>query len=158
MNLLPEAQERLSFLVRVVSKEIKHLDYADSQAFGASLTLDRVANLEQDPALALTLEAFVSRFCRLQDTLGDKLLPALLNALGESANALLFNLNKAEKYGWLESTEEWISLRQLRNKMIHEYIEEAEILHSSLMTAHQNIEVLKAFAENLIQQVRQLQE
>ena len=81
MNLLPETQERLNFLVRVVSKEIKHLDYADSQAFGASLTLERVEKLEQDPALALTLEAFTSRFCRLQDTLGDKLLPALLNAL-----------------------------------------------------------------------------
>lgn len=50
MNLLPETQERLSFLVRVISKEIKHLDYADSQAFGASLTLDKVENLEQDPS------------------------------------------------------------------------------------------------------------
>ena len=66
MNLLPETQERLNFLVRVVSKEIKHLDYADSQAFDASLTLERVEKLEQDPALALTLEAFTSRFCRLQ--------------------------------------------------------------------------------------------
>ena len=158
MNLLPETQERLNFLVRVVSKEIKHLDYADSQAFGASLTLERVEKLEQDPALALTLEAFTSRFCRLQDTLGDKLLPALLNALGESASALLINLNKAEKYGWLDSAEEWISLRQLRNKMIHEYIEEAVILHSALTTAHQNVEVLKVFAENLMLQVQQLQE
>jgi|TARA_B100000929_G_scaffold283783_1_gene265258 uncharacterized protein with HEPN domain len=158
VNLLPETQERLNFLVRVVSKEIKHLDYADSQAFGASLTLERVEKLEQDPALALTLEAFTSRFCRLQDTLGDKLLPALLNALGESANALLINLNKAEKYGWLDSAEEWISLRQLRNKMIHEYIEEAVILHSALTTAHQNVEVLKVFAENLMLQVQQLQE
>lgn len=158
MNLLPETQERLNFLVRVVSKEIKHLDYADSQAFGASLTLERVEKLEQDPALALTLEAFTSRFCRLQDTLGDKLLPALLNALGEPANALLINLNKAEKYGWLDSAEEWISLRQLRNKMIHEYIEEAVILHSALTTAHQKVEVLKVFAENLMLQVQQLQE
>lgn len=33
MNLSPETQARLAFLVRVVDKEIKHLDYADSQTF-----------------------------------------------------------------------------------------------------------------------------
>ena len=40
----------------------------------------------------MKVEAFVSRFCRLQDTLGDKLLPALLKALGEPDRALLINL------------------------------------------------------------------
>jgi hypothetical protein len=42
--------------------------------------------------------------------------------------------------------------------MIHEYIEEAVILHSALTTAHQKVEVLKVFAENLMLQVQQLQE
>jgi hypothetical protein len=138
MTLSPDTQSRLAFLLRVIEKEIAHLEYADQQVFGTPLTLEAVAQLENNPELALKVEAFTSRFCRLQDTLGDKLLPALLNALGEPPKALLINLDKAEKYGWLASTDQWIELRQLRNKMIHEYIEEASVLHGALSTAHSN--------------------
>jgi hypothetical protein len=99
MNMAAATQERLAFLVRVVDKEIKHLDYADRQVFNPPLEFGQIQTLEQNPDLALKIEAFTSRFCRLQDTLGDKLLPALLKALGESEQALLINLNKAEKYG-----------------------------------------------------------
>ncbi|MGM1053162.1 MAG: hypothetical protein ACQEXO_12270 [Pseudomonadota bacterium] len=157
MKLPAETQERLAFLVRVVIKEITHLEYAANQAFTPPLTLETVAGLDSHPALALKLEAFTSRFCRLQDTLGDKLLPALLKALGEPASALLINLNKAEKYGWLASVDQWISLRQLRNKMIHEYIEDANILHASLVTAHEHLPVLEHFATQLMAQVEHLQ-
>lgn len=157
MTLSPETAERLSFLVRVVGKEIAHLEYADEQAFSPPLTLEAVKGLDSNPALALKIEAFTSRFCRLQDTVGDKLLPALLKALGEPASALLINLNKAEKYGWLDSADQWINLRQLRNKMIHEYIEDSDVLYASLMTAHGNLSVLKQFATSLIFQVEQLQ-
>ncbi|XGA79237.1 hypothetical protein OR573_12090 [Halomonas sp. CH40] len=153
MTLEPHVQSRLEFLLRVVSKEIMHLQYADQQIFGNSLQLSDIETLDQKPELALKLEAFASRFCRLQDTLGDKLLPALLRALGEPDKALLINLDKAEKFGWLVSTEKWVELRQLRNQMIHEYIEEAPVLHNALITAHQNIETLTYFAERLEKEV-----
>lgn len=156
MMLSPEAAERLSFLVRVVGKEIAHLEYADEQAFSPPLTLEAVTGLDNNPALALRIEAFTSRFCRLQDSVGDKLLPALLKALGEPSSALLINLNKAEKYGWLDSVDQWVNLRQLRNKMIHEYIEDSDVLYASLMTAHHNLSVLRQFASSLILQVEQL--
>ena len=153
MTLEPHVQSRLEFLLRVVSKEIMHLQYADQQIFGNSLQLSDIETLDQKPELALKLEAFASRFCRLQDTLGDKLLPALLRALGEPDKALLINLDKAEKFGWLVSTEKWVELRQLRNQMIHEYIEEASVLHNALITAHQNIATLTDFAERLEKEV-----
>src|SRR5690554_8205362 len=156
MTLPAETQERLAFLVRVVGKEITHLEYAANQAFTPRLTLSAVDDLDSNPALALRLEAFTSRFCRLQDTLGDKLLPALLKALGESPSALLINLNKAAKYGWLDSADQWVNLRQLRNKMIHENIEDSDVLYVSLMTAHDNLSVLKKFASSLVSQVEQL--
>lgn len=156
MNLYPESQERLRFLSRVVDKEIKHLEYADHQVFGGLLTYDAVENLDKTPELAMKVEAFVSRFCRLQDTLGDKLLPALLKALGEPDRALLINLEKAEKYGWLASSEQWIALRQLRNQMIHEYIEDTQTLFDALTTAHSNKAVLEHFADKLGEQVSDL--
>lgn len=97
MKLAEETRERLKFLTRVVDKEIKHLDYAIKEVFGRPLTLEAVEMLDDRPELAMRVEAFTSRFCRLQDTLGDKFLPALLRALGEPERALLINLEKAEK-------------------------------------------------------------
>jgi len=106
--------------------------------------------------MALRVEAFTSRFCRLQDTLGDKFLPALLKSLGEPERALLINLEKAEKYGWLNSADNWIALRQLRNQMIHEYIEDANTLFDALSTANSNTDKLKNFARSLEQQASKL--
>lgn len=156
MKMAADTQARLAFLVRVVKKEIEHLDYADQQVFSSTFNRSGIENLEDTPELALKIEAFSSRFCRLQDTVGDKLLPSLLMALGEPANALLINLDKAEKYGWLTSAEQWIALRQLRNKMIHEYIEDPDIFYSALLTAHNNLSLLKDFADHLTQQVAEL--
>lgn len=156
MKLAMEMRERLRFLARVVDKEIKHLDYAAEQAFGVPLTLGAVETLDDNPELAMRIEAFTSRFCRLQDTLGDKFLPDLLKSLGEPDRALLINLEKAEKYGWLESAENWIALRQLRNQMIHEYIENAQTLFDALTAATSNTNVLKSFAGNLERQASDL--
>ncbi|WP_018716289.1 hypothetical protein [Arhodomonas aquaeolei] len=52
------------------------------------------------------MEAFVSRFAHLQDTLGDKLLPAYLAALGERKGALLDNLDRAERLELVPSADE----------------------------------------------------
>ncbi|WP_243402444.1 hypothetical protein [Tamilnaduibacter salinus] len=139
-----------------MSKEIKHLDYAASQVFVDAFTFEAVEALDANPELALKVEAFTSRFCRLQDTLGDKLLPVLLKALGEPDRALLINLEKAEKFGWLDSAEQWIALRQLRNQMIHEYIEDARTLFDALTTAHSNVGVLEKLADELQRQIRDL--
>lgn len=76
---LPEPLfQRLLFLVRVVKKEITHLDYSYHKIFKLPLTLARISSLDRDLEFAEQLEAFTSRFCRLQDSLGDKLLPAWL--------------------------------------------------------------------------------
>ena len=78
---------RLQFLVRVVRKECKHLATTDQRLFGTELLLQQVADVECDPDLAERIEAFVGRFGRLQDTIGDKLLPSLLALLGERPSA-----------------------------------------------------------------------
>ena len=68
--------------------------------------------LPADPlpsALSERLDAFVARFARLQDSLGDKLLPALLRALAEPVGAALDNLNVGERLGWFDSVEQWRS-------------------------------------------------
>jgi len=63
----------------------------------------QVALLETDVELAERVEAFVGRFGRLQDNLGDKLLPLLLLALGEKATSAIDNFDLAERLGFLKS-------------------------------------------------------
>jgi hypothetical protein len=153
MTLNPDEQLRLAFLIRVIKKEQQHLLQTDARLFTTALTTEKLAELEQNIGLAEQLDAFSSRFGRLQDNVGDKLLPAVLLALGEKKGPVLDNLNKAEKFGWLSSAGEWIAARQLRNKMVHEYIESPELLAASFNTAHQCIPLLQNFAQQLIEAV-----
>ena len=103
-----------------------------------------------DEALAEQLEAFTSRFCRLQDTVADKLLPAWLNALGEKTTVAIDNLDKAEKIGVLPSVLTWLEIRQLRNQMIHEYIEDLTILVDALKFSYTHLYFIIAVAEAIL--------
>jgi hypothetical protein len=153
MTLNPDEQLRLAFLIRVIKKEQQHLLQTDARLFATPLTKEKLAELEQNIGLAEQLDAFASRFGRLQDNVGDKLLPAVLLALGEKKGPVLDNLNKAEKFGWLSSSADWIAARQLRNKMVHEYIEDPELLAASFNVAHQFIQLLQNFSQQLIEAV-----
>lgn len=104
----------LSSLLEVVRREANWLRRAERRLFAYPLDKAWFNGLEQDDAAAETLEAFVSRFARLQD-LGDKLTPAGLRALAERTGSALDNLNRAEKLGWLWSTQDWLAARTLRN-------------------------------------------
>lgn len=73
----------------------------------------------------------MGRFARLLDTVGDKLLPVLLTALGEASAEAIDNLDRAEHLGFIVSTDEWMTLRILRNQMVHEYPGTALCQHSS---------------------------
>jgi len=136
MTVEPKILLRLQFLARVVRKECRHLATTDQRIFDGLFTLEQASHLENTPDLAERVEAFVGRFGRLQDTLGDKLLPMLLVALGEKPAAVIDNLDRAERMGLIKSSDEWITMRNLRNQMIHEYVEDPVILHSALQTGH----------------------
>lgn len=144
---------RLQFLSRVVRKECKHLAATDQRLFGALFTLEQATRLEENPDLAERVEAFVGRFGRLQDTVGDKLLPLLLAALGEKLSAAVDNLDRAERLGLLKSADEWMTMRSLRNQMIHEYVEDPVVLNSALQTGHAFVPALITTASNMIAEI-----
>ena len=112
---------RLQFLLRVIRKEGEHLALTDARLFSEPFTIARAERLATQPDLAERVEAFVSRFSRLQDTLGDKLLPVLLSALGEKPGAAIDNLDRAERLGYIQSVDDWLAMRNLRNQMVDEY-------------------------------------
>lgn len=63
------------------------------------------------------------RFSKLQDSMGEKLFPALLESLGEDIRGIPFIdlLNKMEKLNLLDDQQEWFILRETRNIVTHEY-------------------------------------
>lgn len=149
MTVEPKIVLRLQFLTRVVRKECKHLTTTDQRLFSGLFTLEQATRLEEDPDLAERVEAFVGRFGRLQDTVGDKLLPALLTALGENPSAAIDNLDRAERLNLLESADEWMTMRSLRNQMVHEYVEDPVVLSSALQTGHSFVPALIATANKM---------
>lgn len=151
----PHTKERLQFLARVVEREIRHLRTTDARLFDRPFTPERASELDDDPDQAERAEAFVARFNRLQDTVGDKLIPVFLAALGESPGAAVDNLDKAERLGWLPSSDEWFAMRRLRNQMVHEYIDDPVVLASSLETGHGFVPTLTETAERIVAEGRQ---
>lgn len=140
---------RLAFLARVTRKECQHLLETDARLFGDLFTVQVAQKIETDPILAERLDAFVGRFGRLQDTVGDKLLPAVLSALAETPGPVIENLDKAERFGFIASADGWLEIRKLRNQMVHEYIEDLTVLASALRAGHGFVPVLVAAASRL---------
>lgn len=134
--------QRLRFLMRVVSRESAYLKATDARLFSQPFDADRARRLPDDEAEAERVDAFVSRFGRFQDTLGNKVLPAYLEAVGETVGAMLDNLDRAERLGWVSSADRWFAARNLRNQMVHEYIEDPEILSNALQSGHEFVPAL----------------
>ena len=148
---LPEATRlRLQFLCRVVERETRYLQQTTQRLFTDAFTAQAVAQLEADPDRAERVEAFVGRFGRLQDTLGDKLIPAVLAALGERSGAAADNLDRAERLGFVASADEWFAMRGLRNQMVHEYVEDPAVLWDALQAGQRYVPVLAAAAQALV--------
>ncbi len=153
MTVEPKIALRLKFLTRVVRKECRHLATTDQRLFGSGFTLAHINQLEADPDLAERVEAFVGRFGRLQDTVGDKLLPLVLLVLGEKASAAIDNLDRAERLGLIGSADEWMAMRNLRNQMVHEYVEDPTVLTSALQSGHAFVSVLVAAADRILAEI-----
>lgn len=154
MNIDPEQLERLRFLGRVVQRERQHLETSDQRVFSEPFTPARAGALADNVDEAERVEAFVSRFGRLQDTLGDKLLPVYLEALGEPLGAAIDNLDRAEKLGLIPSSDEWLAIRKLRNQMVHEYIEAPTTLADALQAGHEFVPTLSAMVDNILADMR----
>lgn len=143
------AQARLERVASLVKRELKHLLATDARLFAMPFTIERARRLAEDEDLAERVEAFVARFSRLQDTLGDKMLPAWLAAHGERLGAFSENLDRAERLGLIGDAQDWIDMRRLRNQMVHEYVEDPAVLASALMAGHHYVPTLAKVAASL---------
>jgi len=142
MTTSQDQQFILAQLIRVTAKEVRYLKRTADRLRSLDIDIFWVESIESNDEHSEMLDAFVLRYGRLQDTLGDKLLPAILRASLEKTGAQLDNLLRAEKLGWIDSAQAWIELRELRNRLVHEYIESADDLLSALQQALEGVHIL----------------
>ena len=148
LQYLPEYAEAAIHALDLAQRESGHLRYSQSTLFAQAIDLVWVQTLGDHPDFAEKVEAFVSRFGRLQDHLGEKLLPCMAALVGENRKTLLDTLAVAERTGWLASADAFIAARKLRNALIHEYMHDPQTFLESLMAAQQACTMFFDIIEN----------
>lgn len=118
----------------------------------ASTTLNQIKKfnledslIEDDNEIIKTIDAFIFRYTKLQDFVGDKLFKRLLAAIGEYKSNMSYVdiLDKLEKLEIISSSSNWIKFRQLRNQLTHEYPDDISSIISGIMLATNYFEILK---------------
>jgi hypothetical protein len=92
--------------------------------------------LEADRARVRIVDQLLFRFIKLQDTVGERLIPATLSILREPFEEwpMRDRLNRLEKLGYL-NLENWLDWREVRNRLAHEYPDQPEVRFAALMAA-----------------------
>ena len=94
----------------------------DIKKFPVNLTI------YEDKEKIKTIDAFIFRFIKLQDFMGDKLFKDILKIVGEYKDnmSLIDILDKLEKLEIIKDADHWINYRAIRNKLTHEYPDNQE--------------------------------
>ena len=103
------------------------------------------------------LDQFAYRYTRLQDDMGARLMPSVLKALGEDIAPVsaIDRFIRLEQLGWLDSADDWLVLRQVRNQFAHDYpdspTERFERLQAAIQAAGQLLMIMAQFKRKAIE-------
>lgn len=101
-----------------------------------------------------TLDQFVYRFCKLQDTAGHQLFPALLRVLQEPVQewSVRDRIYRLEQLRILPDAQAWDHIRAVRNRLTHEYPDaperQAAVLNLAWNTAPSLIDITEKVADH----------
>jgi len=115
-------RERLNSSLQKCSMHLNRLHYASSQVYRLfPLTSDTYFTFSD--ATVGNIDQLIFRFTKLQDEIGNNTFRLLLEYLQEDIADKPFRdiLNILERLNIIESADAWISLRELRNDLTHEY-------------------------------------
>ncbi|WP_257281511.1 hypothetical protein [Endozoicomonas sp. ISHI1] len=103
------------------------------------------------PTEVAYMDQFSTRFSKLQDAMGVKLFPHVLDLVGEQGalNTFIDKLNRLEKIGAIDNAAQWPLFPEMRNAFAHDYPEDSELnaetlnrampLASKLLKVYRNI-------------------
>jgi hypothetical protein len=115
-------QERLLTSVQKCRTHLVRIHYATQQIKELfPLTVDKYKNITE--ANIGNIDQLVFRFTKLQDELGNNTFRFLLEFLKEDITGKPFRdiLNTLERLQIIDSSDTWLSLRELRNDLAHDY-------------------------------------
>lgn len=126
-------RERLELSLRHCEKIRQELIFSYGWICAEVIDEQWVRNLELDEMKKERVSAFCARFGRFQDYLADKVLRLWLEAVGEHVGTALENFSVAERAGILGvPSEQMVELRSIRNRLTHEYLEDAQAFSADL--------------------------
>lgn len=113
-----------------------------------------IEEIEHDSELVRLTDQILFRFAKLQDAMGQRLIPATLAVLQEPYEEwpMQDRLNRLEKLGFIE-VGLWLEWREIRNRLAHEYPDDSALRFANLEAA---IKASKELAENYRQWRAQL--
>ena len=90
--------------------------------------------LEQDSSLRRLTDQIIYRFTKLQDAMGERLVPAALGWLREPHEAwpMRDHLDRLERLGYLD-VETWLQWRDVRNRLAHEDPDAADQRYAAVL-------------------------
>lgn len=113
-------------LNKLLQKELQLLDDA-SQVLGYSFNKCSKIGLKADysPEELESFESLCSRFARLSDIMTQKIFRLLAEIALEQPGTVRDRINRAEKWNLIESADDFVAIRIVRNDIAHEYLPEA---------------------------------
>lgn len=126
----------------------------------ANYSLSEIENFDEIPTIIRSkddyqkinvIDAFIYRFTKIQDLIGDKLFKEFLKSTEDYRDNMSFIevLDKLEKLEIISSSDEWILYRKLRNSLTHEYSENQKERNEALKKAIEVFKYLKIIVTNI---------
>jgi len=96
-----------------------------------------------DSLMISVIDQMIFRFSKLQDSMGDKIFPSILELVGEDIKKMTFidRLNRLEELELLYK-DEWMSLRKDRNEIAHEYSFNQDEVVDSINLIYSRVDML----------------
>jgi hypothetical protein len=106
----------------LLDKQIQEMTDADAilrHSYQKCLAIGVRTDLDMDHLESF--EALAARFARLSDLIIQKVLRTLFALELEDSGTVRDRINRAEKWGLIESAEDFVQIRMVRNEIAHEY-------------------------------------
>ena len=147
---------RLKQLLSVLDKEDILLQDVAKRLFNHTeldpVWLQKILNT---PSGIDRFESFTSKFNRMQDTFTDKLVPLFLKLSGEIPATAIDNLHRLEQIQIINNADAWVDMRLLRNKLVHEYVDNIEELFNHLLLAKElSVELHDSFQKIKLRMIK----
>lgn len=130
-------------VLKVCDRHADRLSWALNQLQSHTPFDEKSLSRLNDTEIAI-LDQFSTRFGKLQDLMGAKLFPAVLELTKEPGElkAFIDKLNTLEKIGAIPSADDWLLMREVRNTFSHDYPDDPQLQAEMLNKAFEMTESL----------------